>query len=67
MKHMEEGNAYRRSKSLRCLYKAGTVCGHNSGESLKWAPKVQRRILEIESVLISQASGQSSFRKIYKA
>ena len=22
--------------------KAGTVYGHNSGESLKWAPKVQR-------------------------
>ena len=39
---------------------AGTVCGHNSGESLKWAPKVQRRILGCkESVLISQASGQS--------
>ena len=30
------------AKTLRCLSKARTVYGHNSGESLKWAPKVQR-------------------------
>ena len=29
-------------KTLRCLSKARTVYRHNSGESLKWAPKVQR-------------------------
>ena len=30
------------AKTLRCLSKARTVYRHNSGESLKWAPKVQR-------------------------
>ena len=30
------------AKTLRCLYKARTVYRHNSGESLEWAPKVQR-------------------------
>lgn len=39
--------------------KVGTVYGHNSGESLKWAPKVQRCLLKFRNVLISQASGQS--------
>ena len=46
---------YRRSDTLRCfLMKADTVYGHNSGESLKWAPKVHGL-----STLISQANGQS--------
>ena len=40
--YMGEGTAYRRSKTLRCLFKVRTVYGHNSGESLEWAPKVQR-------------------------
>lgn len=30
------------AKTLRCLQKARTVYRHNSGESLEWAPKVQR-------------------------
>ena len=30
------------AKTLRCLSKARTVYRHNSGESLEWAPKVQR-------------------------
>ena len=56
MKYMGEGlMVYRRSDTLRCfLMKADTVYGHNSGESLKWAPKVHGL-----STLISQANGQS--------
>ena len=44
------------AKTLRCLSKARTVYRHNSGESLEWAPKVQRCV---KHILISQASGQS--------
>ena len=55
MKYMGEDLAvYRRSKTLRCFSGNGTVYGHNSGESLKWAPKVHG-----SSILISQANGQS--------
>ena len=56
MKYMGEGlMVYRRSDTLRCfLMKADTVYGHNSGESLKWAPKVHGL-----RTLISQANGQS--------
>ena len=55
MKYMGEDLAvYRRSKTLRCFSGNGTVYGHNSGESLKWAPKVHG-----SSILISQAKGQS--------
>lgn len=42
MKYIGEGNAYRRSKNSQVLIKARTVYRHNSGESLEWAPKVQR-------------------------
>ena len=34
------------AKTLRCLSKARTVYRHNSGESLKWAPKVQRCLVK---------------------
>ena len=55
MKYMgEDLKVYRRSKTLRCFSGNGTVYGHNSGESLKWAPKVHG-----SSILISQAKGQS--------
>jgi len=55
MKYMgEDLTVYRRSKTLRCFSGNGTVYGHNSGESLKWAPKVHG-----SSILISQANGQS--------
>ena len=50
----EDLTVYRRSKTLRCFSGNGTVYGHNSGESLKWAPKVHG-----SSILISQANGQS--------
>ena len=51
----EDRNVYRRSETLRCFRKrASTVYGHNSGESLKWAPKVHGL-----RTLISQANGQS--------
>ena len=51
----EDRNVDRRSEALRCFRKrASTVYGHNSGESLKWAPKVHGL-----STLISQANGQS--------
>ena len=33
-------SGYRRSKTLRCCKAANTVRRHDSGESLKWAPKV---------------------------
>lgn len=39
MKHMGEGLPTEGAK-LSGAHKSGTVCGHNSGESLKWAPKV---------------------------
>ena len=54
MKRVGEDLAvYRRSKTLRCFSGNGTVYGHNSGESLKWAPKVHGL-----RILISQAKGQ---------
>ncbi len=39
------------------LFQSKTVHGHNSGESLKWAPKVHGL-----SILISQAKGQREQR-----
>ena len=43
MKHMGEDDASTEGAKLSGAWKSGgTVCGHNSGESLEWAPKVQR-------------------------
>ena len=55
---MGEDDASTEGAKLSGAWKSGgTVCGHNSGESLEWAPKVQR--CARMHILISQASGQS--------
>ena len=41
MKHMGEDDASTEGAKLSGAWKSGGhVCGHNSGESLEWAPKV---------------------------